>query len=74
MPLTVDQRVGYAERDLDADLARRFPDGPRTERPKPARPVEPFLAGLPHDVEADFRALGRPGVLEPGIGLLALLT
>ncbi|MBZ3905850.1 MULTISPECIES: hypothetical protein [Streptomyces] len=47
MSLTVEQLTGYVERDLDADLARWFPDGPRVEIPASTRPVEPFLARLP---------------------------
>jgi hypothetical protein len=47
MPLTVDRLAGYVDRDLDADLARWFPDEPRVDLPPSTRPVEPFLAKLP---------------------------
>lgn len=59
MSLTVDQLAGYGDRDLDADLARWFPDRPPVQLAEPIRPVEPFLARLPQDAAAALAAFDR---------------
>ncbi|MCF1592897.1 hypothetical protein [Streptomyces muensis] len=59
MPLTVDQLAGYVNRDLDADLARWFPDEPRVDIPASTRPVEPFLTRLPRDAAAALAGFDR---------------
>lgn len=59
MSLTVDQLTGYAERDLDADLARWFPEAPRVDVPASTRPVGPFLAKLPPDAATALAAFDR---------------
>ncbi|MEW2523612.1 hypothetical protein [Streptomyces sp. NPDC047071] len=71
MSLTVDQLTGYVERDLDADLARWFPGGPRVDVPASTRPVAPFLARLPRDAATALAGFDRrvrsgtlPGVLD----------
>jgi hypothetical protein len=56
MTLTVADLAGYVERDLDADLARWFPDAERVQVGANVRPVEPFLARLPADAAAALRA------------------
>ncbi|MGW2050336.1 hypothetical protein ACWCPF_34965 [Streptomyces sp. NPDC001858] len=59
MSLTVDQLAGYVDRDLDADLARWFPDEPRAEISASVRPVEPFLAKLPQHAATALAAFDR---------------
>ena len=59
MPPTVDQLAGYGDRDLDADLARWFPDRPPVRLAEPVRLVEPFLARLPRDAAAALAAFDR---------------
>ncbi|MFF7295985.1 hypothetical protein [Streptomyces sp. NPDC008265] len=59
MSLLVDHLTGYVERDLDADLARWFPDAPPVAIPAPIRPVEPFLARLPGDAATALAAFDR---------------
>lgn len=59
MSLTLDQLTGYVDRDLDADLARWFADRPRVGVPESTRPVDPFLARLPHDAATALAALDR---------------
>ncbi|MER6559597.1 hypothetical protein ABT300_18055 [Streptomyces sp. NPDC001027] len=59
MPLTVDQLTGYVDRELDTDLARWFPHAPRVEFSEPVRPVEPFLARLPHGAATALASLDR---------------
>lgn len=59
MPLTVDQLSGYVDHDLDADVSRWFPDEPRVEFSEPVRPVEPFLARLPHDAATALAGFDR---------------
>ncbi|MER5890126.1 hypothetical protein ABT160_40405 [Streptomyces sp. NPDC001941] len=59
MPLTLDQITGYAEWELDADVARWFPDEPRSGVPASTRPVEPFLARLPPDAASALAAYDR---------------
>lgn len=59
MPLTVDQLAGYVDRGLDADLVRWFTNGPRVEIPASTRPVEPFLAKLPHDAATALAGFDR---------------
>ncbi|GCD94808.1 hypothetical protein [Embleya hyalina] len=69
MSLTVAQLTGYVDRELDADLARWFPDGPRVDIPASIRPVEPFLAGLSRDAAtalAGFDRRVRSGSLPGG--------
>ncbi|MFG3283294.1 hypothetical protein [Streptomyces sp. NPDC048111] len=58
MALTVDQLTGYVERDLDADLARWFPDAERAGVPR-ARPLGPFLARLPRMAASALSAFDR---------------
>ncbi|MGV9311258.1 hypothetical protein ACWDR0_03575 [Streptomyces sp. NPDC003691] len=59
MPLTLEQLAGYIDRDLDGDLARWFPDGPRVGVPEGTRPVAPFLAGLPPAAAAALAGYDR---------------
>ncbi|MFD5090265.1 hypothetical protein ACFWMR_06665 [Amycolatopsis thailandensis] len=59
MEFTVDQLAGYGDRDLDADLARWFPDRPTIRINEPIRPIEPFLARLPQDAAAALAAFDR---------------
>lgn len=59
MSLTVDQLSGYVERELDADLARWFPDVPRAGLPASTRPVEDFLARLPQEARASLAGFDR---------------
>lgn len=59
MPLTVAEIDGYAGRDLDADLARWFPDQPRVSLPADIRSAEPFLARLPSSAAASLAAFDR---------------
>ncbi|MEU6230356.1 hypothetical protein [Streptomyces sp. NPDC047042] len=69
MPITVEQLAGYVDRDLDADLARWFPDAPRADIPASTRPVEPFLARLPGDAAtalAGFDRRVRSGTVPAG--------
>ncbi|MER7478035.1 hypothetical protein ABTX60_10285 [Streptomyces sp. NPDC126510] len=69
MPLTVDQLAGYVDRDLDADLARWFPDEPRVDIPASTRPVEPFLTRLPRAAAtalAGFDRRVRSGTMPAG--------
>jgi hypothetical protein len=63
MPITVDQLTGYGERDLDADLARWFPERPTVQLTTAIRPVAPFAARLPPDAGAALEAYrnDRPG-------------
>lgn len=56
MTLTVADLAGYVERDLDADLARWFPDVERVDVGAGVRPVEPFLGRLPAASAAALRA------------------
>jgi hypothetical protein len=59
--LTVDDLNGYVERDLDADLARFFPDRPLIDDLDLAevRPIEPFLQRLPEAAAASLAAFDR---------------
>ena len=59
MPITVDQLSGYGERDLDADLARWFPDRPPVRLTASIRPVAPFAAGLPREAAAALEGFDR---------------
>ncbi|QDY77667.1 hypothetical protein [Streptomyces qinzhouensis] len=59
MPLTVDQLAGYTDRGLDADLARWFPGEPPVRVPVSTRPVEPFLARLPHGAATALAGFDR---------------
>ncbi|WP_433192339.1 hypothetical protein ACQP1G_26910 [Nocardia sp. CA-107356] len=53
MTLTLADLVGYTDRDLDADLARWFPDAAPVDVPEQTRSVAPFLARLaPADAAA----------------------
>ncbi|MDX3453714.1 hypothetical protein PV396_17430 [Streptomyces sp. ME02-8801-2C] len=69
MPITIEQLAGYVDRDLDADLARWFPDAPGADIPASTRPVEPFLARLPGDAAtalAGFDRRVRSGTVPAG--------
>lgn len=59
MPLTLDDLVGYVDRDLDADLARWLPDAPRVQVPADTRPVAAFLTRLPPASAAALAAFDR---------------
>ncbi|MGR6998397.1 hypothetical protein ACU686_10355 [Yinghuangia aomiensis] len=59
MPVTVEDLVGYVERDLDGDLARWFADAPRVAVPEETRPVGAFLAKLPAEAAAALEAFDR---------------
>ncbi|MFG3037510.1 hypothetical protein ACGFYZ_11445 [Streptomyces sp. NPDC048330] len=72
MALTADQLDGYVERDLDADVARWFPDAPRAGVPDDVRPVDPFLARLPKHAAialAAFDRRVRAGTLPAVLGI-----
>jgi hypothetical protein len=57
--ITLADLTGYIERDLDAELARWFPDAPRVTIAPTVRPVEPFLARLPADAARALEAFDR---------------
>ncbi|MEU4236383.1 hypothetical protein [Actinoplanes sp. NPDC026619] len=61
MTLTVNDLIGYAERDLAADLARLLPGRPAITDLDLAevRPIEPFLARLPATAAAALAAFDR---------------
>ncbi|GIF98166.1 hypothetical protein [Catellatospora citrea] len=59
MALTLDRIAGYADRGLDADLARWFAAEPRVSIPDSVRSVEPFLAKLPPAAAASLSAFDR---------------
>ncbi|MCP2315693.1 hypothetical protein APR12_001026 [Nocardia amikacinitolerans] len=59
MTLTLADLVGYTDRDLDADLARWFPDATPVQVPEQTRPVTPFLARLAPADAAALAALDR---------------
>ncbi|WP_027346276.1 hypothetical protein [Hamadaea tsunoensis] len=59
MALTLTDLRGYADRDLDADLARWLPDEPRIEIPAETRSVDGLLDRLPPDGAAALTALDR---------------
>ncbi|MFC7244149.1 hypothetical protein ACFQO7_16880 [Catellatospora aurea] len=59
MILALDHLAGYVDRDLDADLARWYPDAPTVSIPAEVRAVEPFLAKLPPAAAAALSAFDR---------------
>ncbi|NKY25006.1 hypothetical protein [Nocardia gamkensis] len=59
MTVTRDDLAGYAERDLDADLARWFADRPPVTVPEQTRPVAPFLERLAPSNAAALAAFDR---------------
>lgn len=59
MTVTPADLVGYTDRDLDADLARWFPDAPPVQIPDETRAVAPFLARLAPEHAAALDALDR---------------
>lgn len=59
MTLTLADLVGYTDRDLDADLARWFPDTEPVVVPAETRAVEPFLERLSPDDAAALAAFDR---------------
>ncbi|MEV7414780.1 hypothetical protein [Streptomyces sp. NPDC089919] len=72
MGLRVEQVAGYAERELDGDLARWFAGAPRAAVPARVRPVEPFLARLPQAAATALAALDlrvRTGALPAALGI-----
>jgi hypothetical protein len=66
MPMTPERLAEYIARDLDADLARWFPDADRVSIAPTVRPAAPFAARLPADaaeVLLAFDAKVRSGTL-----------
>src|SRR5689334_19153533 len=59
MPMTIDGLAGYGERDLDADLARWFPDRSLVTLSSTIRPVAPFLARLPEGAASALEGFDR---------------
>ncbi|MCF2526509.1 hypothetical protein [Yinghuangia soli] len=59
MSLTLAGLTGYIDRDLDADLARWFPDAPRVDVPAETPPIAPFLAKLPAEAATALAAFDR---------------
>ncbi|MEU2253528.1 hypothetical protein [Nocardia xishanensis] len=59
MTITLADLVGYTDRDLDADLARWFPDAGLVDVPEETRPVASFLERLAPADAAALAALDR---------------
>ncbi|HWS36560.1 MAG TPA: hypothetical protein VN408_27970 [Actinoplanes sp.] len=71
MTLTPDDLIGYVERDLDADIARWFPDAGRAEVPAGTRSIDHLTGRLPASGAAALAAFDQrvragaiPGVFE----------
>ncbi|GAA1591186.1 hypothetical protein [Actinoplanes couchii] len=59
MTLTPDDLIGYVERDLDADIARWFPDAGRAEVPADTRPIDYLVGRLPASGAAALAAFDQ---------------
>ncbi|WP_216910145.1 hypothetical protein [Nocardia noduli] len=59
MPISRDALIGYAERDLEADLTRWFPDRPPVEVPEDTRPITDFQQRLADEHATALGALDR---------------
>lgn len=59
MTLTPDDLIGYIERDLDADIARWFPDTGRAKVPAGTRSIDHLVDRLPASGAAALTAFDR---------------
>ncbi|SDT79865.1 hypothetical protein [Actinoplanes derwentensis] len=59
MTLTPDDLIGYVERDLDADIARWFPDAERAEVPVETRSIDRLVGLLPASGAAALTAFDQ---------------